>query len=344
VVFDKVNEAGGVNGRKITFVDCRDDQATPDVSIQEATRLIDQDGVFAIVPAGPQFSGSSIAIDKNTPFFGWGINPFFCDNTQGFGFNGCTGPNDPKWENPTWAALLLKAKPDVKTVAMIGHDIPAGKVNMDAISKGAEMEGLKIVYSDTSVPITGVTDWTPYVQGVIASGADAVMVQLQQAIPFIAALKAAGYTGVTQNAVAYDPRTLQDPAGADVLEGQYMNVQFVPFESDDPAVQTLKDDVAKYAGQDQLLTVALGQGYLSAKMFVDLVEAAGPDLTTDSFYKAADGFSFDGDGLVGKIAFPDAHASNSGCEALVQAVKGKFEVAVPLTCAPGVGQIGTLPG
>lgn len=343
VYFDKVNAAGGVNGREINFVDCRDDLATPDTNVQEVTRLIQQDGVFAIVPAGPVFAGSSVAVDANVPFFGWGINPFFCDNDQGFGFNGCTGPNDPNWENGTWAKLMLTAVPSLKTVAMIGHDIPAGKVNIDAIGKGAEKEGLEIVYKENPIPLAGVTDWTPYVQAIIASKADLVMVQLQQAIPLIAALKAGGYTGVTQNAVAYDPRVLQDAGGAQVVEGQYMNVQFAPFESDNAAIQTMIADVKASKGADQLLTSALAQGYLSAQMFVEIVEAAGQDLTYDSFYKVANGgFKFDGDGAVGSITFPDAHAGNSGCEALVQVVDGKFVQAVPLTCSPGVGQVGTI--
>lgn len=343
VYFDKVNEAGGVNGRTIEFVDCRDDLATPDTDIQEVTRLIEQDKVFAIVPAGPVFAGSSVAVEKNVPFFGWGINPYFCDNDQGFGFNGCTGPNDPNWENGTWATLALAADPELKTVAMIGHDIPAGKVNLDAISKGAEKAGLEIVYSDASIPLAGVTDWTPYVQGIIESGADLVMVQVQQAIPLIAALKAGGYEGVTQNAVAYDPRVLLDEAGAQVLEGQYMNVQFAPFESDNPAIKQMVADKDQYGAEDQLLTVAFGQGYLSAQMFVEMVEAAGPDLTYDSFFAAANGgFTFDGDGAVGAITFPDAHAGNSGCEALVQVVDGAFVEVVPLTCSPGVGQVGSI--
>jgi ABC-type branched-subunit amino acid transport system substrate-binding protein len=341
VYFDKINEAGGVNGRKINFVDCRDDLATPDTDIQEVTRLIDQDKVFAIVPAGPVFAGSTIAVEKNVPFFGWGISPYFCDNDQGFGFSGCTGPTDPDWENGTWATLMLKADPSIKTVAMIGHDIPAGKVNLDAISKGATKAGMEIVYSDQSIPLAGVTDWTPYVQGIIESKADLVMVQVQQAIPFIAALKAGGYTGVTENAVAYDPRVLQDPAGAQVLEGQYMNVQFAPFESDNAAIKQMIADAKQYGKSDQLLTVAFGQGYLSAQMFVEMATKAGKDLTYDSFYSAANGgFTFDGDGAVGAISFPDAHAGNSGCEALVQVVGGKFVEAVPLTCAPGPGQVG----
>jgi hypothetical protein len=102
-------------------------------------------------------------------------------------------------------------------------------------------------------------------------------------------------------------------------------------------------DVRDSLGEDQLLTVALGQGYLSAQMFVDLLEAAGADLTYDSLYAAADGFTFDGDGAVGSITFPEAHAGNSGCDALVKVENGEFVSAVPLTCAPGIGQVGTLP-
>ncbi|WSQ17019.1 hypothetical protein OG237_06225 [Streptomyces zaomyceticus] len=76
-------------------------------------------------------------------------------------------------------------------------------------------------------------------------------------------------------------------------------------------------------------------GYMSADLFLSVAAKAGKDLTTESFQKAASGFSDTGT-LVGDRALPKGQKESFGCGALVRLENGRYEVAVPFTCYPPI--------
>jgi ABC-type branched-subunit amino acid transport system substrate-binding protein len=347
VVFDKVNDTGGVNGRTIDYVGCRDDTGVSDTDTAETQRLVEQDKVFAIVPASVIFSGSEVASKANTPYFGWGISPYYCDNAQGFGFNGCTGPKDPNWTNPAYAQLGKKVVPGAKTIGHISHDIPPGIVNAAAAKRGYAAEGLELVYDDETLPLTGTSDYTPYVQKILAANPDIMVIQIQTPVPLITALRAAGYKGATLDAVSYNPNLLKDAAIAQAMEGSYVVTAITPFESTDiPGVKTLLDDVAKYGAKDQQVNLQFAMGYYSALMFIDMATKAGKNLSYDSFYKVANdsGYCFNADGGLGNVCYPKGHTDSNGCYALVQIQQGAFVPKEPMGCSSGIGTMAGTPG
>jgi ABC-type branched-subunit amino acid transport system substrate-binding protein len=347
LVFKKANAAGGVEGRTFDYVGCRDDGGASDKDVAETTRLIQDDKVFAIVPASIMFSGSDVAVRANVPYFGWGVAPYFCDKPQGFGFNGCTGPKDPAWTNATWGELALSAVPGAKTVGHQSLDIPPTKVNSAAAIRGYESVGLKLVYNDQSLPLTGVTDYTPYVQKILQANPDVLVLQMQSPIPLISALRAAGYKGMTFDAVDYAPQLLKDAGTAQALEGAYVVSPITPFESADNAgIKQLLDDVKKFGDAGQVIDGQFAMGYFSAAMFVDMVTKTGKDLTYDTFYKTANGgnYCFDGNGALGKICFPIGHSDQSSCLAMVQVVHGAYVPKAGMTCKPGPGNNGSKSG
>ena len=59
----EINDAGGINGKKIEFI-FEDDGATPDGAMQAFNKLVDKDGVVAIL--GGVTSGATLAIAKNS--------------------------------------------------------------------------------------------------------------------------------------------------------------------------------------------------------------------------------------------------------------------------------------
>ncbi len=70
VYFDRVNAAGGVNGRKIVYSPVVDDGTSPSGDTAAAQRLV-QSRVFAVVGVGtPFFTGSSILRSQAVPTFG----------------------------------------------------------------------------------------------------------------------------------------------------------------------------------------------------------------------------------------------------------------------------------
>ena len=98
--FARANKNGEIPGkRKINTVAFGDDKADAATSVQEERRLIQQEGVFAIVPTGTVFVQSEVPEQTHTPVLGYGIAEAFCGtNTKSyfFGFNGCVVPPDPK--------------------------------------------------------------------------------------------------------------------------------------------------------------------------------------------------------------------------------------------------------
>jgi hypothetical protein len=101
--FIAANNSGEIpGGRKIRYVGYADDGGSPDQNLSVTRRLIDQDHVFAIVPALTPFeqSGGVYLNQQHVPAVGWGISPVFCPTsnpsaTYAFAFNGCLTPSPP---------------------------------------------------------------------------------------------------------------------------------------------------------------------------------------------------------------------------------------------------------
>ena len=63
LLIKEINDAGGINGKQIEFI-FEDDGATPDGAMQAFNKLVDKDGVAAIL--GGVTSGATLAIAKNS--------------------------------------------------------------------------------------------------------------------------------------------------------------------------------------------------------------------------------------------------------------------------------------
>ena len=59
MLVEKINAAGGINGREIELI-IKDSQGSPEKAIAFANQLIEEEKVFAII--GPTSSGTSLAI------------------------------------------------------------------------------------------------------------------------------------------------------------------------------------------------------------------------------------------------------------------------------------------
>lgn len=92
-LFDVVNRAGGVHGRRIDFVGSTDDQGTPAVDAAAGRQLVSGRQVLAVVPTvTPYFSAAPILAQAQLPAFGWGLSTGFCDNWYTFAITGCLAP------------------------------------------------------------------------------------------------------------------------------------------------------------------------------------------------------------------------------------------------------------
>ena len=70
--FQRANDAGGVHGRTIDYAGFTDDGGDPTAGTTAATKLVQQDQVFAVVPAvTPAFAAGTFLAQQKVPYFGW---------------------------------------------------------------------------------------------------------------------------------------------------------------------------------------------------------------------------------------------------------------------------------
>ena len=96
------------------------------------------------------------------------------------------------------------------------------------------------------MPLTGVTDYSPYVTALQSSGANLAVfgVSLTQSVALQAAVKASGYTGAGVDYQSYNPGLLTAEPSLDQAEqGEYVDVQIPPQESNTPAIRQAEKDL-----------------------------------------------------------------------------------------------------
>ena len=136
---------------------------------------------------------------------------------------------------------------------------------------------------------------------------------------------------------------------ADLFEGDYVSVQFRPFEADDEgtALEEFHKWMDETGAEESELAMA---GWLNATLAFDGLLAAGPEFDRDAVVAATNAITdFTAGGLIEPVDWTQAHTPYTNdtrpddegqeCAAVVQVVDGAFEtVAPPETpwlCFPG---------
>ena len=341
--FDKANSNNEIpGGRKINFLGFRDDGSDQNKNLDEGRKLVQEDGVFAVVPVSTPFLGAADFFAQNkVPFIGWGISSGFCQNPFGFGFSGCLVPESPKTASSTWGDLIRKGNfngdAKGKTAAVIAEDNDSGAAGIKVISASAKAGGFKVVYNKNPIPPlpATVSDYTPFANDIMSSnnGKPPDVVFLTLAVNNVSGLQnkllELGYQGVLTNAVGYDPRTAAQNVGTSVF------IQFNAFESAQQGNTTMQQiiDEVRAVKPDQLLTQPVLAGYLSADMFIQMLKKTGKNLTETRFLRAANrNFKYELKDVVGSISFPAGHTTGGTCGTLVESDGTNYTIKVPFGC------------
>ncbi len=349
--FQRANDEGGVNGRKINFLGAADNKLDPALDLPTVKKIVTEDKAFAIVPmVSPVLStGGQYLVQNKVPFYGWGITPAFCNNDVGFGFSGCLVPLSKENEVSTASAglmdkLLGQKDGTGKTVALISEDDTAGQFGIKVIEAAFVADKWKVTYAKASLPSTSaVSDFTPYSQAILTSNngkAPDVMFHVTT-VPNVeglsTALTNAGFKGPQENAVTYDPAFLESAQAKKALQDAYVFIQYGSFQGKTEANTQMLKDVQKVAPDQKDLTQDIAIGYYSADIFLDHLKKAGNNLSREGFLKVAnDGSSYEVPGGLGKLSFPINHKNSVACGSLVQVQGDKYVEKVPLTCFKNV--------
>ncbi len=166
----KLNDAGGINGRKVEVI--YEDDATDEAkAVAAAAKLIEQDKVVAII--GPSGTGQSMAIRgdlgragiPNVSMAGGSVLVSDLDKLQ----------FTTAWTNKIVVPYTLDflQKQGIKNVAIIADTSGYGKDGVAVINAEAPKYGVKVVSTQTFNP--GDTDMTAQLTKIKGSGAEAIL-------------------------------------------------------------------------------------------------------------------------------------------------------------------------
>ncbi|MBL7489384.1 ABC transporter substrate-binding protein [Frankia sp. AgB1.9] len=335
--FDRANDEGGINGRKIKFVGVLDDGQDITRNAQAANKLVEQDKIFAAVPLMTSNTGYLDTFCKNVvPFFGWGFNQGYCATTIGFGITGCQFAASNLANNGLAYTVnaAFGGQPASHTIAFVGVDNDSARAGVTTLAAYAKAGGLHVVYAQNPIPASGLTDPTPVVQAVMRSNngqpPDVVFhtSDFQSVLKLTTALKAAGYTG-KQISPTFDPRL----AALKDLDGAYGTVQWLPaLDDSNPAIRQMRADLAKYA-PGQAASLATMAGYFAADMFITAAQKAGRDLTVDKLLSVLNtNYTYELPGALPQTRWPLNHFVATPCSTLSQLKDGAWHLLGSLSC------------
>jgi branched-chain amino acid transport system substrate-binding protein len=287
----KVNDAGGVNGRKINFISF-DDAYSPPKTVEQARKLVESDEVLLIF--------QSLGTAQNTA-----IERYMNSKKvpQLFVATGATKWNDPQhfpwtmgWqpsyqsEAHIYAQYLIKAHPQGKVGVLYQND-DYGKDYLKGLKD--RLKGKMQIVAEAPYETTDATVDSQIIN-LKASGADIVFNVATpkfaaQAIKKIAEL---GWKPVhLLNNISNSVGSVLKPAGFDnakgVLSTAYLKDPTDPTWKDDPAYKEWLAFMDKYYPDGDKTSTFTVYGYLVAQTLVAVLKQSGDNLTRDNVMKQA---------------------------------------------------------
>lgn len=294
LVFDEVNEAGGIHGRKIRFIVEDHDYQMPK-AIQSMNKLVNGDKVFAmLLSLGTPMNIAAFELQdaKNIP------NVFPLSNAREMAepFSPLHYTGTSSYYNQIRTGVTYLAEQEgVSNVCAMYLPTDFGKdIEEAAKSISAETEGLNFVSETTHRPDDA--DFVGALQKLNADGCEIVALALgiRQTITVSGTAKALGLSDMLLLNSAAGFHTLMAKAPGGVSEGVYAAAGWADLLSrmDQPEVQEFVARYTEATGEELPGTGAL-LGHSGAVTMVRALEEAGPDLTAESFQMAMESLNYE---------------------------------------------------
>lgn len=280
--FDQINAKGGINGCKISYT-IEDDKGDPQVAAQAARDLIDNQNVVAMVGSASLLDCQVNALTyqrKNVMSVqGLGVDSACFNSPSIAPVN--VGPFTLTTAVLYYASQTLKAKNLCAFFIVIGGTQEAYK---QSVLDWEKITGKKIHMLDMTLPAQG--DVTPYLIKARDAGCDAVLNNDVEplVVQWVKTADAQKITGIDWLFLApgYTEQVAKALAGTN--QPVYAGTEWEPYtDTNSPAN---KDWIASMNAAKRPLTAFSQGGYLSAKVFADLVRSINGPVTRESVSKA----------------------------------------------------------
>jgi branched-chain amino acid transport system substrate-binding protein len=291
--FKKINDAGGINGRKINFISY-DDAYSPPKAVEQARKLVESDEVLFVFNSLGTPSNSAIQKYMNSKKV-----------PQLFVATGATKWNDPKdypwtmgWqpnyqsETQIYARYLLKNKPDAKIAVLYQND-DYGKDYLKGLKDGLGAKAASMIVAEESFETSEPTIDSHIVK-LKSSNAD-VFVDI--ATPKFAAQAIKKVTEVGWkplhflNNVSASVGSVIRPAGyenaQDIISAAYLKDPSDKQWDNDPGMKEFYAFMSKDFPEGDKLAGEPVVGYGVSQTLVQVLKQCGDNLTRENVMKQA---------------------------------------------------------
>jgi branched-chain amino acid transport system substrate-binding protein len=291
--FKKINDEGGINGRKINYISL-DDGYSPPKTVEDARRLVEQEEVLLIFNSLGTPPNSAIHAYMNAKKV-----------PQLFVATGASKWNDPKdfpwtmgWqpnyqtEAKIYATHILQTKPDAKIAVLYQND-DYGKDYLKGFKDGLGDKAAKMIVKEASYETTDPTVDSQ----IIALKASGANVFFNITTPKFAAMavrkaydidwKPVQYLNNVSNSIG----SVLTPAGLDksvgLISTQYLKDPTDKAWDNDAGVKDWRAFMAKYYADGNLADISNVVGYSVAQTMVQVLKQCGDNLTRENVMKQA---------------------------------------------------------
>jgi branched-chain amino acid transport system substrate-binding protein len=291
--FKMINDAGGINGRKINFISY-DDGYSPPKTVEQARKLVESDEVLFIfnsLGTPPNSAIHKYMNAKKVP--------------QLFVATGATKWNDPKdfpwtmgWqpsyqsETQIYAKYIRKEKPDAKIAVLYQND-DYGKDYLKGLVDGLGAKAASMIVAQESYETSEPTI-NSHIVKLKSSGAD-VFVDITtpkfaaQAIKEAAEIewKPLHFLNNVSNSVG----SVLKPAGYDnaqgIISAAYLKDASEPQWNNDPGMKAFYAFLEKDFPEGNRLDASTVVGYGVSQTLVEVLKKCGDDLTRENVMRQA---------------------------------------------------------
>ena len=291
--FDEVNAGGGVHGRKIKFI-VEDHGYQVPKSVQAVNKLVNRDKVFAmLLSLGTPMNIASFKVleRKDIP----NVFPLSAARQMVDGDNRLRFTSTASYYDSMRAGVGYMADNEGASVVCSMY-IPSdfGKENQQAAVDEAKARGLEYAAETTHTP--DETDYAGSDSKLKNAGCNLVTIALsvRGTISAVATAKKLGWTDVKflGSSASFHTAIAKVPGG--VTDGLFVGAGWSDLETRvaDPVVAAWIESYTSATGEEFPGTGAL-LGRSGAETFVQALQAAGRDLTVESFLEAMNGLQFE---------------------------------------------------
>src|ERR1700759_1372662 len=291
--FEKINDEGGINGRKIKYISL-DDGYSPPKTVEQVRRLIESEEVlFLVNNVGTATNNAVVKYinQKQVPhlFIGTGATMF--NDPERFPWTMSWTPHYAS-EGEIYAKYILQSKPDAK-IGIISQNDDLGRDYMLGFKRGLGDKAASMIVSEQTYTTTDPTIDSKIVS-LKSAGADVMVIFAVPKFAAQAIRKAYDidwhpqeFVDSVGSSIAGAIRPAGFEAAKGVISAAYQKDPADPKWRDDPAMQTWNAWMDKYNPRVDKSDYYAPYGYNIGYAVMQILRQCGDNLTRENVMKQA---------------------------------------------------------